>query len=123
MGQEKQNGPVVLVVEDEPLTLMDAVELVNEAGFVAITARNADDAITILERREDVRMIFTDINMPGSMDGLKLAHAVRSRWPPIEIIVTSANLGSAQQMPDRGIFVPKPYTRAQISNALHRFSV
>jgi len=107
-------------VEDEPLTLIDAVALVNEAGFEAISARNADDAITILERREDVRMIFIDINMPGSMDG-QLAHAVRNRWPPIEIIVTSANLGAAQQLPDRGIFVAKPYTRAQISNALHRF--
>jgi CheY-like chemotaxis protein len=115
MGQQKQNRPVVLVVEDEPLTLMDAVELVNEAGFEAISARNADDAMTILERREDIRMIFTDINMPGSMDGLKLAHAVRNRWPPIEIIVTSANLRVAQQLPDRGIFVPKPDTRVQIS--------
>jgi CheY-like chemotaxis protein len=86
MGQQKQNRPVVLIVEDEPLTLMDAVEVVNDAGFEAISARNADDAITILERRGDIRMIFTDINMPRSMDGLKLAHAVRSRWPPIEII-------------------------------------
>ena len=71
MGQQKQNRPVVLIVEDEPLTLMDAVEVVNDAGFEAISARNADDAITILERRGDIRMIFTDINMPRSMDGLK----------------------------------------------------
>ena len=123
MGEKQKRPVVVLIVEDEPLVLMNAVELVIEAGFEAISAKNADDAIIILERREDVRVIFTDINMPGSMDGLKLAHAVRKRWPPIDIIVTSAlNLGSAQRLPERGLFFPKPYTDAQIAGALHRFA-
>lgn len=114
--------PVVLVVEDDPLTLIYAVELVNEAGFSAVSAKNADDAIVILESRDDIRVIFTDIDMPGSMDGLKLAHAVRDRWPPVEIIITSGlNFEPTQRLPERGVFLPKPYTPAQIAGALHRF--
>lgn len=95
-----RNSPVVLIVEDEPLTLLDAVALVTEAGFETIQAKNCDDAISIFESRADIRVIFTDINMTGSMDGLDLAHAVRDRSPPIEIIVTSAcNLGGEQRLP------------------------
>ena len=115
---------LVLVVEDEPLMLMDALDLVTEAGFEAIGAKNADEAIRILESRSDIRVVFTDVNMPGSMDGIKLAHAVRNRWPPIEIIVTSGlNLVDVQQLlPERGIFFPKPYEPAQIASALHRLA-
>jgi CheY-like chemotaxis protein len=121
---EKQRRPVVLVVEDEPLMLIDAVDLVSEAGFEAIGAKNADEAIRILESREDIRIVFTDVNMPGSMDGIRLAHAVRDRWPPIEIIVTSGlTLANVQELlPERGIFFPKPYTPAQIASALHRLA-
>ena len=121
---EKQRRPVVLVVEDEPLMLMDAVDLVTEAGFEAIGTKNADEAIRILESRDDIRIVFTDVNMPGSMDGIRLAHAVRDRWPPIEIIVTSGlTLANVQELlPERGIFFPKPYTSAQIASALHRLA-
>jgi CheY-like chemotaxis protein len=121
---EKQKRPAVLVVEDEPLMLMDAVELVTEAGFEAIAAKNADDAIRILENRSDIRVVFTDVNMPGSMDGIRLAHAVRNRWPPIEIIVTSGlTVANVQELlPERGIFFPKPYTPAQIAGALHKLA-
>jgi CheY-like chemotaxis protein len=115
---------LVLVVEDEPLMLMDALDLVREAGYEAIGAKDADEAIRILETRSDIQVVFTDINMPGSMDGIKLAHAVRNRWPPIEIIVTSGlALADVQQLlPERGIFFPKPYTPAQIASALHRLA-
>jgi CheY-like chemotaxis protein len=121
---EKQRRAVVLVVEDEPLMLIDAVDLVTEAGFEAIGAKNADEAIRILESRDDIRIVFTDVNMPGSMDGIKLAHAVRHRWPPIEIIVTSGlTLANVQELlPERGIFFPKPYTPAQVVNALNRLA-
>jgi two-component system, response regulator PdtaR len=115
--------PVVLVVEDEPLSLMNAVDIVEEAGFEALSCTNADDAISILESRKDIRIVFTDINMPGSMDGLKLAHAVRGRWPPIEIIVTSAlKLPGGQKLPERGVFIPKPYTHARLHEALRLFA-
>ena len=83
----------VLIVEDEPLVRFCAVQTVEEAGFDVIEAANADEAIAILESRQDIRVVFTDIHMPGSMDGLKLAHAVRDRWPPIKIIVTSGRGG------------------------------
>ena len=75
----------MLVVEDEPLSRIHALNLVEEAGYVAIEASNADEAISILEARKDIRIVFTDIDMPGSMDGLKLARAIRHRWPPIEL--------------------------------------
>jgi CheY-like chemotaxis protein len=121
---EKQRRLVVLIVEDEPLMLMDALHLVTEAGFEAIGAKNADEAIRILESRADIGVVFTDVNMPGSMDGIKLAHAVRNRWPPIEIIVTSGlTLANVQELlPERGIFFPKPYTPAQVVNALNRLA-
>jgi CheY-like chemotaxis protein len=121
---EKQRRPVVLVVEDEPLMLMDAVDLVREAGFEAIGTKNADEAIRILESRDDIRIVFTDVNMPGSMDGIKLAHAVRHRWPPIEIIVTSGlTLANVEELlPERGVFFSKPYTPTQVASALHRLA-
>ena len=81
----------VLVVEDEPLSRIYASNLVEDAGFVPIQAADADEAISILEARKDIRIVFTDINLPGSMDGLKLAHAIRHRWPPIELILTSGH--------------------------------
>jgi CheY-like chemotaxis protein len=121
---ENQKRLVVLVVEDEPLMLMDALDVVTEAGFQAIGAKNADEAIRILEGRADIRVVFTDVNMPGSMDGIKLAHAVRDRWPPIEIIVTSGlTVENVQELlPERGIFFPKPYTPAQVASALKRLA-
>ena len=111
--------PVVLVVEDEPLLRMNAVDAIEAAGYEVLEAGSADDAIGILETRNDVRLVFTDIQIPGSMDGLKLARAVRGRWPPIKIVATSGrvNVGPAD-LPDGGKFVPKPYTSAQITGVL-----
>jgi len=80
--------PTVLVVEDETLIREFIAEELEEAGYSLVIANNADQAIAILEARQDVHLVFTDINMPGSMDGLKLAAAVRDRWPPIHIIIT-----------------------------------
>jgi CheY-like chemotaxis protein len=100
----------ILVVEDEPLLLLMAVEIVEDAGFEALAATTADEALSILEARPDVRLVFTDIQMPGSMDGLRLAHAVRDRWPPVELIVTSGRCQiAANDLPDRGRFIAKPY--------------
>src|SRR4030088_2262877 len=84
--------PAVLVVEDEMLLRMRAVDMVEDAGFSAVEAINADDALAILESRSDIELLFTDIQMPGSMDGLKLAHAVHERWPLIKIILVSGQL-------------------------------
>src|ERR1700710_2847210 len=84
--------PNVLIVEDEMILRMRAVDIVEDAGFTAIEAVNADDALAILESRSDIELLFTDIQMPGSMDGLKLAHAVHERWPLIKIILVSGQL-------------------------------
>ena len=89
-----------------------------------IEAANADEAIAILESRADIRVVFTDIHMPGSMDGLKLAHAVRDRWPPIKIIVTSGrDRLSAGDLPDGGRFFSKPYDPREIGEALRAWAL
>src|ERR1700723_3901324 len=79
----------VLIVEDEFLLRMDAASFIEDDGFLVYEAENADEAIRVLELHAEIRFVFTDVNMPGSMDGLKLAHYVRGRWPPVKIIVTS----------------------------------
>lgn len=102
--------PLVLVVEDEFLVRMNAVFLLEEAGFGVIEAGSAEDAIALLESRKDIQIVFTDINMPGSMDGLRLAHAIRNRWPPIELVLTSGQMRVRNEdMPARGHFLSKPY--------------
>jgi DNA-binding NtrC family response regulator len=114
--------PVCLVVEDETIIMALAVELAAEAGYEVIEANNADDAIRILGERDDIRVVFTDIEMPGSMDGLRLARAVRERWPPVELIIVSGRTDiTAENLPSRGIFFPKPYNVTQIVEALQRF--
>lgn len=82
----------VLVVEDEMVLRLRAVDIVEDAGFTAVEAVNADEALTILESRSDISLLFSDIQMPGSMDGLKLAHAVHARWPAIKIILVSGQV-------------------------------
>jgi CheY-like chemotaxis protein len=110
---------VVLVVEDEALIRMSAVQMVEDAGFMVVEACNADEAIEILETRRDICAVFTDINMSGSMDGWKLAHAIRGRWPPIHLIVTSGlHTPETGQLPVRGVFIRKPYSAEQVTTAL-----
>jgi len=100
---------VVLVVEDEMLLRMRAVDMVEDAGFTSIEAVDADEAVAILESRSDVALVFTDIQMPGSMDGLKLAHVVHNRWPPIRIILVSGQLKPANiDIPAGSRFFCKP---------------
>ena len=83
---------LVLVVEDDMLLRMRAVDMVEDAGYNSIEAVDADAAVAILESRSDIALLFTDIQMPGSMDGLMLAHSVHKRWPPIKIILVSGKL-------------------------------
>jgi CheY-like chemotaxis protein len=100
---------VVLVVEDEMLLRMRAVDMVEDAGFTSVEAVDADEAVAILESRFDIALLFTDIQMPGSMDGLKLAHAVHERWPPIKIILVSGQLRLANiDIPADSRFFGKP---------------
>lgn len=103
------SAPVVLVVEDEMVLRMRAVDIVEDAGFVPIEAVSADEAIEILESRDDISLLFTDIQMPGSMDGLKLAHAAHTRWPHIKIVLVSGQIAVTEaDKPQDSKFFPKP---------------
>jgi CheY-like chemotaxis protein len=119
MSNSVAERPVVLVVEDDVLLRMDAVDIVTSAGFDAVEAGNADEAIAILEARPDIHIVFTDIQMPGSMNGLKLAKFVKDRWPPIKIIATSGLIRiSDDDLPAGGRFLPKPYSPAEVVQTL-----
>lgn len=111
----------VLVVEDEPLLRLDAMDMIDEAGFEAVEAIDADHAMAILERDPDIRVLFTDVDMPGSMDGLCLAHLVHRRWPHVVILVTSGHLkGDGRTLPESGQFFAKPYRPRSVRDALSR---
>jgi CheY-like chemotaxis protein len=100
---------VVLIVEDEMLLRMRAVDMVEDAGYTSVEAVDADEAVVILESRSDIALVLTDIQMPGSMDGLKLAHLVHKRWPPIRIILVSGQLKlSTIDIPADSRFFGKP---------------
>src|SRR5258707_14671466 len=101
--------PTVLVVEDELLLRMRAVDIVEDAGFTPLEAVNADDALALLESRSDIDLLFTDIQMPGTMNGLKLAHAVHERWPSIKIILVSGQVTPTEaEKPVNSRFFGKP---------------
>ena len=123
MASPQGRNVAVLVVEDEYLIRMDTSSSLEAAGFIVYEAENAADAIRSLELHDDIRLIFTDINMPGSLDGLALAHYVRGRWPPVKIIVTSGymKIRDSNLLPPGALFVEKPYhpkTIAEKMNAL-----
>lgn len=109
-------GANVLVVEDEALIRITAMQIVEDAGYSVVEAANADEAIEMLERCSAIETVITDINMPGKMNGLELARVINERWPQIEMIITSARLFS--QIPDGAQFIAKPYTSDEIVGAL-----
>jgi CheY-like chemotaxis protein len=120
MSQLATNRPVVLVVEDEFLIRMATAEAIRDAGFEVFEAADADAAIVILRSRADVQVVFTDIQMPGSMDGAKLARAIKHRWPPVRIIATSGRVAvETLDLPAGTIFFPKPYSPQDIAWTLH----
>ena len=111
--------PAVLIVEDDYLIRMDAVDMIRDAGFKTYDASSADQAILLMDQHSDIGILFTDIDMPGSMDGLKLAAYVRDRWPPVVIIVASGATGVDHKMlPTGASFFPKPYQTSLISRSL-----
>ena len=114
----KQDG-VVLVVEDEAIIRMGAMALVESAGFDVVEAKDADEAIRILEVRPDIRLVFTDIDMPGTMDGLKLSHFIRDRWPPVKLILASGKaILDEASLPEGARFFSKPYVERSISDMI-----
>jgi CheY-like chemotaxis protein len=116
MGTPQNRSVAVLVVEDEHLIRMDTVASLEAEGFVVHEAANAAEAIRCLEIHKEIRLIFTDVNMPGTMDGVALAHYVRGRWPPVKIIVTSGFMKIQESdLPPGSLFVEKPYFSKNIA--------
>lgn len=102
---------IVLVVEDEPLVRMGIVDHLEDSGFAVLEAADADAAIDFLVKNLDIRIVFTDVDMPGGMDGIKLAAAIRTRWPPIKIVVTSGHRKvNIDDLPVESQFFAKPYS-------------
>lgn len=109
----------VLVVEDEPLIAWNVEDELTEAGYNVLVAANASQAISLLEARTDITTVFTDIDMPGTINGLRLAACVSRRWPPIKIIITTGKTPPDRtEMPKGSTFLPKPYLMQQVRNAI-----
>lgn len=107
------------MVEDSPQIRMGAIELVLSAGYEALEAGNADEAIRILESRDDIDLVFTDVQMPGTMDGVKLSHYIRDRWPPVKLIVASgATVLAESSLPGGSRFFSKPYDDHTINGVI-----
>jgi two-component system, response regulator PdtaR len=111
--------PVVLLVEDEMLVRMLAAEVLSEAGFTIIESGSAEEALTVLETRPDVGVLFTDVNMPGALDGLGLAQIVHERVPTVGILIGSGRIRpSPGELPPGGRFIPKPYAPSALTEAV-----
>lgn len=122
MGQSQpfKRWPV-LVVEDEPILRLDAISMVEKAGFEAVEALSSADAIQLLEERLDIRLVYMDLDMPRSRKGIEIAAAIRKRWPPIEIILTAAYFTrESVELPERAEFYSKPIDHAQVIAAMQR---
>jgi CheY-like chemotaxis protein len=115
----KNGRAVVLIVEDSVIIRMGAADLVLAAGYEALQAGNADEAIGVLEGRDDIDLVFTDVQMPGTMDGLKLSRYIRDRWPPVKLIVASGTaILEESNLPEGSRFFSKPYDERSITEAM-----
>jgi two-component system, response regulator PdtaR len=112
MGQALK--PTILVVDDEPLVRLVAAEMVEDAGWSAIEAADSSEALSALSANPNIRVLFTDINMPG-MDGLELARFVHRIYPAIQLVITSGKRALSDiELPDDGTFLAKPYDSDQL---------
>jgi CheY-like chemotaxis protein len=115
----KRVRQVVLVVEDEALVRLDVADILLGAGYAVLQAANADEAIRILNRRADVRLVYTDVDMPGSMDGIRLAHHISQKWPPVRLLVTSGHIKVSEvDLPEGARFCSKPCPPSEITGAI-----
>ena len=119
MAESNESKALVLIVEDEVLIRMNSVDMIREFGFEVIEAGDADEAVSTLEAFPDVGLVFTDIQMAGSMDGLRLAAVIRDRWPPIALLITSGRVRPPLgDMPAEARFIAKPYSPSQLQEEL-----
>ncbi|WP_442855825.1 response regulator [Devosia sp. A16] len=116
--------PLVLIVEDEPMIMLGAVQLFEAAGFEALVAFSSDEAVAHLESRSGIVVTFIEYDVPGTLDGAQLAEVVRSRWPTVEIIVVSRpRPGETPDLPLGARYFEKPYTHAEIERALDQLGL
>lgn len=114
-----QTDGVILIVEDEALLLFSIADELRDLGFNVLEARNADEALARLEARSDIAVVFTDIDMPGSMDGLELTAMISERWPVTKVVVTSGKkLPDRLAMPEHTQFLSKPYAVEAVARAI-----
>jgi CheY-like chemotaxis protein len=113
----------VLVAEDEPLIRLGMTLVIEEAGYQVVEVGNTDDALRAIESEGDVGLLLTDVDMPGSMDGIRLAHTVRRRWPTIQLIVVSGKVGvRAGELPEGARFLSKPYQEPKLLETVKALS-
>ncbi|HVJ35654.1 MAG TPA: response regulator [Terriglobia bacterium] len=116
-------APVVLIVEDEPALCALAADVAEAAGLASIEANDADAAMAVLESRENIGVVFTDIHLRGSMDGLALAEIIRRRWPWIELLITSGKvIPHRHSLPEGSRYFAKPYDIEKVVEALQAFA-
>ncbi len=117
------SSAIILVVEDEPLLRMAAIDMIESAGFEAVEAADATQAVEILQSRMDISIVFTDIDMPGDIDGLRLAAVIRDRWPPIHVIITSGHTKPTKgSLPPDMVFFSKPYREDEVIETMMRIA-
>ena len=113
---------VVLVVEDEPLVRLAAMGLIEDLGYIALEAADADEAILLLEAHPEITVVFTDVQMAGSMDGIELSHWAAGRWPPLKFIVVSGGFSpTADDLTKDAVFLAKPYGDLAVRSAIAGF--
>jgi CheY-like chemotaxis protein len=113
--------PTVLVVEDEALIRMFAADMLIDNGFAVLEAGDAAEALRILEEHDEVDVLFTDVNMPGPMDGLDLAGQAHDRRPDLGLIVTSGRgTPDLARLPLSSIYLAKPYRPHQLAAAIEK---
>ncbi len=124
MGQGKPPiGNSILIVEDEALIRFDLIDFFEAAGFGVVEAESADEAVAILDRDISIQVVLTDVQMPGSMNGLRLAHGIRNRFPPSLLVVTSGVLHPGKaELPTNSFFVAKPINRKQVLDRIEQMS-
>ena len=114
-------GPTILVVEDETFVRMETVDFFVDAGFVVIEAWNAAMALLLIEQHPEIQLVFTDVDMPGTMCGLALAKMVSTRWPAMAIMICSGPVDLAKKrLPNNAPFFSKPYDMQRASLAAHQ---
>lgn len=112
-------SPIALVVDDEPLILMDTADLLSDEGYSVIEATTADEAYAFLSTHSSLQLVFTDVQMPGKLNGFDLARKVSERWPHVRVVIASgAAVPTAGDIPSNAVFLQKPLSAALVHETL-----